>query len=297
MIKDTLSVKIFRFFNGVVLLTAAILCLAPFVNLLATSLSTGHYVAAGRVSFFPVGFNIESYQYVFTSARFIRSFMISVYRVLLGVSINIIVVIMCAYPLSKNKQEFRQRGIYSWYFIITMLFAPSLIPSFLVVMNLGLLDSMWALVLPGALPVFSVIVMLNFFRNLPKELLESAFVDGAGHVKTLIKIVLPLSKPSIATIVLFSAVGHWNSWFDGMIYMNRPINYPLQTYLQTILITPATLMRDMQGNPELINMLILINNHTLRAAQLFIATVPILLLYPFLQKYFITGLVLGSVKE
>jgi len=215
----------------------------------------------------------------------------------LGVSINMIIVILCAYPLSKSKGEFKQRGFYSWYFIITMLFVPSLVPSFVVVMNLRLMDTIWALVLPSALPVFSVIVMLNFFRNLPKELEESAAMDGAGHLRTLIQIVLPLSKPVIATIVLFSAVGHWNAWFDGIIYMNRPENYPLQSYLQTILINPATLIRDMQGDASLIAMLMHISNHTLRAAQLFIATIPILMLYPFLQKYFITGLVLGSVKE
>ena len=297
MIKDTLGVKVFRVFNFIFLSFAAFLCVAPFLNLLAVSLSAGHYVAAGRVGFIPIGLNFESYNFVFTSVRFLQSFSTSVIRVLLGVAINIIVVLLCAYPLSKSNEEFKQRKIYSWFFMFAMLFVPSLIPHFLVVMNLRLLDSIWALVLPPALPIFSVIVMLNFFRNLPKELEESAALDGAGHFRTLLQIFIPLSKPSIATIVLFSAVFHWNSWFDGIIFMNRPENYPLQSFLQTILINPATLMRDMQGDPNLIAMLMLISNHTLRAAQLFIATIPILLLYPFLQKYFITGLVLGSVKE
>jgi len=297
MIKDTPAVIAFRVFNGFVLLFAAFLCIAPFLNLLAVSFSSGTAAAAGRVGFIPVDFNWEAYRFVFQHERFIRSFSISVVRVILGVSINVLVVILCAYPLSKSKEEFRVRSFYSWFFIITMLFVPSLVPSFMVVMNLGLLDSIWALVLPGALPVFSVIVMLNFFRGLPKELEESAAIDGAGHVRILSRIYLPLSKPSIATIVLFSAVGHWNAWFDGIIYMNRVENYPLQSYLHTVVINPAQLMRDMQNNPALVEMLQLVSNHTLRAAQLFVATVPILALYPFLQKYFITGLVLGSVKE
>jgi len=296
-IKDTPAVIVFRIFNAIILFTTAFLCLAPFLNLLAVSFSSGSAAAAGQVGFIPVDFNLEAYRWVAQHDRFIRSFIISVIRVVLGVIINLTVVVLCAYPLSKTKEEFKQRGVYAWYFIITMLFVPSLIPSFMVVMNLGLLDTIWALVLPGALPVFSVIVMLNFFRGLPKELEESASIDGAGHLTILLQIVLPLSKPSIATIVLFSAVGHWNAWFDGIIYMNRVENYPLQSYLQTIVVNPQTLLREMQNDPALIAMLRLVSNHTVRAAQLFIATIPILALYPFLQKYFITGLVLGSVKE
>jgi len=297
MVKDSLSVTIFRVANGIILFIAAFLCLAPFVNLLAVSLSSGPSVAAGNVGFIPVELNFDSYRFVFTNDRFIRSFVISIIRVLLGLAINVTVVVLCAYPLSRSKDEFRHRTIYSWIFIVSMLFVPSLIPSYMLIANLNMLDTIWALVLPGALPVFSMVVVLNFFRGLPKELEESAAIDGAGHLRVLVQIFLPLSKPPIATIVLFSAVGHWNAWFDGIIFMNRPENYPLLSYLHTIVINPAQLMRDLQADPVLVALLQMVSNHTLRAAQLFVATIPVLLLYPFLQRYFITGLVLGSVKE
>lgn len=297
MTYNSTPVKIFRIFNVIILITAALLCLAPFMNLLAISLSDGTAAAAGHVGFLPVGFNLESYIYIVHNDRFTRAFMVSVIRVILGVAVNFTLVVLCAYPLSKSKEEFRSRSIYSWYFVITMLFVPSLIPMYIVVMNLGLIDSIWALILPGALPVFSMIVVLNFFRNLPKELEESAAMDGAGHGRILLTIFLPLSKPALATIILFSAVHHWNSWFDGIIFMNRSENYPLQSYLQTIVVNPAILLRDMAGDPALIAMLRMVSERTVRAAQLFVAAIPILLLYPFLQRYFITGLVLGSVKE
>lgn len=181
--------------------------------------------------------------------------------------------------------------------MFTMLFTPSMIPSFLVVKNLGMLDSIWSLVLPGALPVFNMVVMINFFRGLPSELEEAALIDGASHLKILFKIFIPLSKPSIATVALFCLVGHWNAWFDGMIYMNRPENYPLQSYLQSIVVTPESIMRVMNPSEEMIRILQSINNRTARAAQLFVATIPVLIAYPFMQKYFVTGLVIGSVKE
>ena len=177
-----------------------------------------------------------------------------------------------------------------------MLFVPSMIPSFIVVQNLGLIDTIWALVLPGALPIFNMVVMLNFFRNLPKELEEAALIDGAGHWTILWRIFVPLSTPSIATITLFCIVNHWNAWFDGMIYMNRPENYPLQSYLQSIVVTPESIMQVMNPTDEMARLLLSLSNQTARAAQLFVATITVLVAYPFLQKYFTTGLVMGSVK-
>ena len=139
-----------------------------------------------------------------------------------------------------------------------------------------------------------MIVLLNFFRGLPKELEEAAFIDGGSHYIILFRIFLPLSKPALATIMLFSIVNHWNSWFDGLILANRPENYPLQSYLQTVIMNPDQLMRSMRGDYN--KLLAFVNVRTTRAAQLFLGTIPILLVYPFLQKYFTTGLVLGSVK-
>ncbi|WP_242855648.1 carbohydrate ABC transporter permease [Ruminiclostridium josui] len=167
-----------------------------------------------------------------------------------------------------------------------------MIPWYIVIKQMGLLDSLWALVLPGAVPVFSVILLLNFFREIPKELHEAAFIDGAGHWTTLWRVIVPVSTPALATITLFSLVGHWNSWFDGMILMNKAENYPLQSYIQTIVVQRSYSMLSRQEISELAT----ISDRTLRASQIFLGTLPIVLVYPFLQKYFVKGIVLGGVK-
>jgi putative aldouronate transport system permease protein len=178
---------------------------------------------------------------------------------------------------------------------ITMIFSGGLIPWYITIKQLGLIDSIWALVLPGAVPVFNVIILMNFFKQLPKEISESAVIDGAGHFTILFKIFLPLSLPSIATIALFTVVGHWNDWFSGMVLMTSPEKYPLQTYLRSIIV-----VRDAQtlqnATKEQLEMLRLVSDRTLKSAQIFIAAAPVLILYPFLQKYFMKGLTLGSVK-
>jgi putative aldouronate transport system permease protein len=162
----------------------------------------------------------------------------------------------------------------------------------MVVRFTGIMDSLWALILPMAVNVFNIILMLNFFRSLPRDLREAAFMDGASHPTVLFRIYLPLSLPSLATITLFTIVFHWNEWFYGLIYMNRPENYPLQTFLQTVVIN-IDFSRVTERDLDLVA---LISNRTNRAAQIFVATFPILLAYPFLQRYFIKGIVLGSVK-
>jgi putative aldouronate transport system permease protein len=174
-----------------------------------------------------------------------------------------------------------------------MLFSGGLIPTFLMVKETGLLHSIWSLILPGAVPVFNIVLMLNFFRSLPKELEEASFIDGAGHLKTLWKVYLPLAVPGIATISLFSMVGHWNAWFDGLIYMRNPEDYPLSTYMQSIMKFNFL----STGSLELAKLYADIDNRSIKAAQTFVSVIPILMVYPFLQKYFISGLVLGSVKE
>lgn len=159
----------------------------------------------------------------------------------------------------------------------------------------GLIDSIWALILPGAVSVFSIIVLMNFFRELPKEIEEAAFIDGAGHWRTLWQIYFPLSIPALATLTLFNAVGHWNSWFDGLILMNNTQNYPLQSYLQTVVVRFDTELLSRLSTEE-VKMLGEISNRTTKSSQIFVASLPILIIYPFLQRYFMSGLVLGSVK-
>ena len=281
----------------IVLLTSSLLCLLPFIYLLSVSLSESTAVSAGLVTLYPIKPTLVAYQFVLNSEAFIRSFGVSVMRVMLGVSINLLFVIITAYPMSKPVGAMRGRNYYTWFFMFAMLFAPSLIPSYIVIKEAGMINTIWALIIPSAFPIFNMVVVMNFFRNLPKSLSEAATIDGAGHLTMLWKIYIPLSIPSLATITLYSVVGHWNSWFDGLIYMNYPEKYPLQSYLQTVIINPESAFKMMQNNPNVAKILSLVSNQTTKAAQLFIAMIPVLLFYPFVQKYFTAGLVMGSVKE
>jgi putative aldouronate transport system permease protein len=283
--------------NTVFLLVVALICIAPFVNLLAISFSDKVAVAAGEVTFFPVGFTTVAYEFITNTAKFTQSLAVSLKRVLIGVPVNLVLIVLTAYPLSKSKEDFGARNVFSWFFVVTILFNAGLIPTYMVVRFTGLIDKIWSLVFPTALPVFSMLVAMNFMRSLPKELEEAAYIDGANHVQTLLEVILPVSAPTIATVTLFSFVTHWNSWFDGMIYMNKITNYPLQTYLHTVVVNPAEFMRantDLSGN--LARYLALVSARTTGAAQMFLAMIPILVVYPYLQKYFTTGLVMGSVK-
>jgi putative aldouronate transport system permease protein len=297
-IKTSTSRKIFLVSNIIFLLIVAFVCIAPFINLLAVSFSDKTAVAAGEVTFFPIGFTTISYQFITNTSKFIMSLLISLQRTAIGVPINLLLIILTAYPLSKSREDFRARNVFSWFFVVTLLFNAGLIPTYMVVRTTGLIDSIWSLILPGALPIFSMLVVMNYMRSLPKELLEAAYIDGASHLQTLIRVVLPVSAPTIATVTLFSFVDHWNSWFDGMIYMNSIQKYPLQTYLQTVVVNPEEFIRnntDLSGN--LSKYLSMVSARTTGAAQMFLAMIPILFIYPYLQKYFTTGLVMGSVKE
>lgn len=295
---DSIPRKIFLVCNTAFLLLVAVICLAPFINLLAVSFSDKTAVAAGEVTFFPIGFTTVSYEFITNTSKFFMSLVVSLERTAIGVPVNLLLIILTAYPLSKSREDFRARSIFSWFFVVTILFNAGLIPTYMIVRNTGLIDSIWSLILPGALPVFSMLVVMNYMRSLPKELLEAAYIDGANHVQTLIRVVLPVSAPTIATVTLFSFVDHWNTWFDGMIYMNNIDKYPLQTYLHTVVVNPEEFLRnntDLSGN--LSKYLSMVSARTTGAAQMFLAMIPILCIYPFLQKYFTTGLVMGSVKE
>ena len=285
-------ISVFTICNTTFLILAALLCIIPLINILAISFSSSSAAAAGKVTFWPVEVTLNSYSYVAQRPAFWEAMLISVERIALGGVVNLFLTILCAYPLSKERKEFKARTFYSWAFFITMLFSGGLIPWYMVIKQLGLLDSMWAMVLPGAVPVFSVILLLNFFREIPKELSEAAFMDGAGHWTTLWRIYVPVSTPALATITLFSLIGHWNSWFDGLILMNKASNYPLQSYMQTIVVQRSYSM----VTREEIAALATISDRTLRSAQIFLGTIPIILVYPFLQKYFVKGIVLGGVK-
>lgn len=287
------SYRVFSWLNHTFLILLSLLCLAPMVHVLAISLSTSSAATAGLVKLWPIDFTIGSYKFILESKQFVSSFGISIQRIVLGVSIGMLLAITLAYPLSKEVKDFRLRTVYAWFFVFTMLFSGGLIPWYLTIRMTGLIDTIWALVLPGAVQVFNVILLLNFFRGLPKELEESAFMDGASHWVTLWRVYLPISLPALATITLFSFVSQWNSWFDGLMLMNSPAKYPLTTYLQTIIIQPDMSKISLLQAKNLSE----ISDRTTKAAQIIVGSLPILVVYPFLQKYFVKGLVMGSVKE
>lgn len=292
---NTKGRKLFIVSNYVILILVSLSCLLPLLNVLAISLSSSTAVSAGEVWFWPVEFTTKSYEYVASTSAYIKALGVSIHRVVLGVGINMLLTILAAYPLSKEKSVFRLRGQYAWYFLLTILFSGGMIPTYMVIKQTYLIDTIWALVLPTALPVFNMIVLLNFFRQIPKELEEAAHIDGADHWKILFRIYLPLSTPALATLVLFCFLNHWNAWFDGLLYMNRPQHYPLQSYLQTIVINVAAQIQAMSNNGSG-GLLDFVNQRTNKSAQIVLAMIPVIIIYPFLQKYFTKGLILGSVK-
>ncbi len=270
-----------------------VVCVLPFIHLLAVSFSGSAAVAAGKVGFLPIDFTTASYEYVVSGGKFLHAMAISLERVIVGTLLNLALMVITAYPLAK--QDLVGRKFFSTFFVITMLIGGGLIPSYLLVSGLGLKDTLWALILPGALPVYNMIILMNFIRGLPHEIEEAAWVDGANPFQTLALVIFPLLGPSLATVGLFSMVGHWNDWFAGMIYMSLPANYPLQTYLQTLLVDFEQLLQS-DSSSDIQAILSKMNARTGRAAQLFLGALPIMLVYPFLQKYFTKGLTIGSVK-
>ena len=267
-------------------------CLIPLLNMVAISFSDNAAASANLVGIFPVNPTISSYQKILEDTQFWRSFMISVERVVLGVSINIFLAIITAYPLSKSSKKFASQKIYMHIVIFAMLFSGGLIPIFMVVNKLNLLNTMWSLILPGAVPIGNIILLMNAFRGVPKPLEEAAELDGASQWQILFHIYLPIVKPTLAAIVLFTVVGHWNDYFSALVYITKTANYPLQTYIQQLNVD-VTKVTD----PEKLKQLAQVSNRTLNSAKIVISTLPLLIIYPFMQKYFVAGIVVGSVKE
>lgn len=292
--RRTKGQKIYEVFNIAVIVLLSVCCLVPILNLLAYSFSSSTAIVGNKVGIFPVDFTLEAYDYVLHNKAFWISARVTILRVLIGVPLNILMCILVAYPLSKPESQFPARKYYVALMLTTMLFSGGMMPTYFVVSKTGLIDTIWSLILPGAVATYNCMLMMNFFRGIPSALEESAKLDGANQWIIMSRIYLPLSKPSIATIALFALVGHWNAWFDGLIYSNHTYNYPLQSYLQTL----VTLSTEDLANGDLDLMLRFANtnNTNMKSAQIFISIIPLMFIYPFLQKYFTKGLTVGSVK-
>ena len=296
-IKVSVSRKVFNVVNLTFLSIFAILCVLPFINLLAISLSSSSEVIGGNVWFLPKKFTFDAYKYLLGKSDFFVAFGWGFYRVVLGTVISLIVTVLVAYPLAFERNILKGKRIYIGLILLSMLFSGGLVPTYIVITGLKLQNTIWALVLPTSMNCWNLILVINFFRQVPKDLLDAASIDGCGPYRTLLSIVVPVSMPIIATITLFCIVGQWNNWFDGYLYMDVE-KWPLQTYIYNLM-EQMKYFEANKGNmtQEEINALAKTNDATLRAAQIFIAMIPVLCVYPFAQKYFVKGILLGSIKE
>ena len=285
--------KIFSVVNFFLLTMIALSCLLPLMNILALSLSSTEAAAGGEVTLYPIGFNLIAYKNTMQRQAFWQSFLNSLIRVGIGVPLNMILTILAAFTLSRREDKLMGRKIYVWFFLLTMLFNGGLIPWYLTIRATGLLNSMWALILPSAVQVSNTILLVSFFRGVPYEIEEAAIIDGSGPMGVLTNVYIPCSVPAIATLTLFCLVNHWNEWFSGQILMNKMEKYPLMSYLQVLLHLSKNLEKLSEKEIE---ELLKVNLRTFNAAQLIIAMLPMLLAYPFFQRFFITGLTLGGVK-
>ncbi|MCJ8009528.1 carbohydrate ABC transporter permease [Lederbergia wuyishanensis] len=293
MIYKSKSYQIFSMFNYLFLTIITFLCILPLIHVLAVSLSGSAAATANIVGLIPVDFTLDAYKKTIGNENFIRALGIGIYRVFLGTIVSMTLMTFAAYSLSKEDHDFKGRKYYVWFFVFTMLFSGGLVPSYIIVTKVGLMNSIWALILPVAVNAFNLILLLNFFRTaVPKSLEEAAYMDGAGHFRILFSIYLPVAIPALATVSLFTMVFHWNSWFDGMIYMTDSKKYPLSTFLQTIIVQQD--YSKMSVDAETLRNL---SQRTVKSAQIFIGALPMLIIYPFLQRYFVKGIVLGSEKE
>ncbi len=268
----------------------SIICVVPMINLLAKSLSSTDYLVKNAVSLWPKGFNLDAYKTVLSDPKYIRSFFWTVFLTVVCTLVSLTMTVLCAYPL--NSDKIKGRGELNIIIPITMNFNAGTIPNYLLMQNLGLLDNPLVLILPGCLSVYNMIIMRSFFYGIPESLRESAEIDGASFFQIMMKIYVPLSKPVMATLALFYAVGRWNGYSDALLYMKKPEFYPLQLLLYNIInninsVEVAT--QEGFSSPGL--------SASLKAAIVMFSTIPILCVYPWLQKYFIHGVTMGAVKE
>ena len=291
MIRKSAGRIVFESCNYLFLLLYLAVCILPFVHILAISFSTRGPADANIVGLVPVDFTIENYSRALQDRLLLMPFFNSIKRVILGVLCNMTITVITAYSLSKENKKFPGRRIYTWFFIFSMFFSGGLIPMYLLILNMGLMGSIWALILPSTVPIFNILVLLNFFRQLPGEIEEAAIIDGCSHFQILGRIFLPLSVPCLATLVLFCSIGHWNAWLDGLLYMRSSESYPLNTYLMVV-ITRLQSINTFADAQQMENL----SRRSMIMAYMIISIIPIAVVYPFLQKYIKSGLVLGSVK-
>lgn len=299
VIKETKTDRLFLICNYLYVTIAFVLVLYPVVYILSASISTPSYVNSGEMWLFPKGITFEGYVRVFENSKIWVGYGNTILYTVVGTSINLLVTLPAAYALSRK--DFVGRGFFMGMFLVTMFFSGGLIPTYLIVKQLGLVNSMWALILPGAASVWNIIVARTFFQStIPIELQEAAHMDGCTNLRLFLKIVVPLSTPIIAVMALFYGVGHWNSYFNALVYLNDQSKYPLQMVLRQILVLQE-MTTSTQGLATSGEAAMAMNARAdmaalLKYAVIIVATLPIIAVYPFVQRYFVQGVMIGSVK-
>lgn len=298
LVKDTKADKVFMGFNYIFVILSVAIVLYPLIYIVSASISNPQAVNSGEMWLFPKGFTLEGYKTILQNNSIWRGYLNTIYYTVLGTSINLIVTLPAAYALSRP--DFYGHKTFTTFMLITMFVSGGLIPSYLLVKNLHMLNTVWALVLPGAVSVYNIVVTRTFFQTtIPREMEEAAIIDGCSDFKLFFKIILPLSTPIIAVMALFYGVGHWNSYFSALIYLSNKSMYPLQMVLREILV-----LNDMSSTPTggmTAEMAELMYSKQQLAAiikygVMIVSTLPIIVVYPFLQKYFVKGMMVGSVK-
>ncbi|WP_339314826.1 carbohydrate ABC transporter permease [Paenibacillus sp. FSL R10-2734] len=288
MINMTIGEKVWQAVVYIMLILLSLVCLLPFLYVVAVSMTPESEVLRRGIVIIPETFTFLAYKEVFISHGIGQAYKITLFRTIVGTFFNVLFTVLAAYPLSKKYLP--GRSPFLLFIVFTMMFGGGLIPTYLLTRSLGLLNSPWVLIIPNLISAFNLVIIKGFFEQLPAEIEESARVDGASELQSLWRIILPLSLPVLSTISLFYAVGHWNSYFDAIVYINDANLMPLQVILRNILLNVSTQNADSLANTGAVSMF------AVQMAAVVVTTVPILIVYPFMQKHFTKGVLLGSVK-
>jgi putative aldouronate transport system permease protein len=282
---------LFDLVNYVAMIVLVIVMVYPLLNVIAISLSHPDYIALGQVNWLPKGFNTKGYEIILKETQLYISYRNTIMYAAVGTVLTLVITSLMAYPLTIA--EFKLKKFVTIFLAITMFFGGGMIPTYLLIKDLGLLDSFWVMVLPGCVGAFNAFIFRSFFQGIPPELRESAFIDGANDLTVLFRIYMPLSKALLATFALFSIVGHWNEWFSALLYLKSESMYPLQMFLRSLVVedsgTAATEIQNMVRGKE-------VNPKNIQMAAIIVTLAPILCIYPFVQKYFVKGAIVGSIK-
>jgi putative aldouronate transport system permease protein len=285
-----------KLFDWAVHAALALICvivLYPLVFVLVASFSNPEAVMRGEVWLWPKNVTLVGYQKIFQNSEILSGYMNTILYTLVGTAINLVMSVAAAYPLSRK--DFYGRNAIAAMMVFTMFFSGGMVPTYLLVKNLGMLNTMWALIIPGAVSVYNILIMRTFFQSgIPYEMQEAAAIDGCSNLSTLVRIVLPLSMPIIAVMILFYSVGHWNAYFSALMYLTDRDKYPLQLFLREILIQGQ--MQEMLGIGDDSHARSVMEGEAIKYAIVIVANLPVLLLYPFLQKYFVKGVMIGAIK-